>query len=215
MEKRRYSKIIAVVALVLAVVGLTLGFAAFSNTLTISSSAAVNPSAETFKVQFSSSESALETNGVTGVATGGATAGTATVTGTTVSNLTAGFTAPGQTVSYTFYTHNTGEYEAFLNSITFANVTDQNAAKICAAVDTTKTTASLVSAACEDISVSVTAGATTADGSLADISGHSLVAKTGKETVTVTITYAANGDRADGDFNVSFGDVSLVYDTAD
>ena len=50
MEKSRTSKIIAVVALVVAVLGLSLGFAAFSNTLTISSSATVSPDSGDFDI---------------------------------------------------------------------------------------------------------------------------------------------------------------------
>ena len=39
MERDRSGKVIAIVALLVGVVGLTIGFAAFSNTLTIQSSA--------------------------------------------------------------------------------------------------------------------------------------------------------------------------------
>lgn len=216
MEKNKGSKIIAIVALVVAVFGLTLGFAAFSNTLTISSSAYVSPSSDNFKINFStSSTSATSTGNVTGSPTGAATAGTATLAGTTVSGIKANLTAPGETVSYTFYTHNTGEYDAFLNSITFENVAGQSAPKVCAAVDQANTTASLVSAACEDISISVKVGSDAAvSGSKATISNHKLL-KTANEAIIVTITYAANGDRADGAFNVSFGDLKLVYGTVD
>lgn len=214
MEKSRGSRIIAIVALVVAVTGLTLGFAAFSNTLIISSSANVKPSSSDFKVEFSTKSDSIAAGQVTGVATSGATAGAATLSGTTVSGLVANFTEPGQSVTYTFYAHNSGEYEAFLNSITFANVTGKTAPKVCTAVDETNTTASLVSAACEDISVTVKAGTTTATGSEASISSHNLV-KGANEEITVTITYANNNHRADGDFNVAFGDVSLVYGSAD
>lgn len=215
MERNRSSKIIAVVALVVAVFGLTLGFAAFSNTLTISSSAYVSPSSDNFKVGFSTSATATATGNLTGSASGAATAGTATLAGTAISGIKANLTTPGETVTYTFYVRNTGEYDAFLNSITFENVSGASAPKVCTAVDPSKTTASLVSAACEDISVSVKVGSDAAvSGSVASVSNHSLL-KTANETVVVTITYATNGDRADGDFNVSFGDLKLVYGTVD
>lgn len=216
MEKNRTSKIIAVVALIVAVFGLSLGFAAFSNTLTISSSAYVSPSSENFKVSFSTSSTSVGATGsLTGVPTGTATAGTATLTGTTISGIKANLKVPGDTVKYTFYVHNTGEYDAFLNSITHENVSGQNAPKVCAAVSPTITTASLVSAACEDISISVKVGADNAEaGSVAAISGHQL-SKLTYEPVVVTITYASDGDRADGDFDVSFGDIKLIYATVD
>ena len=124
MEKNRGSKIIAIVALVVAVFGLTLGFAAFSNTLVISSSATVTPSSDTFKVNFSSSDTALETNNITGVATVGTpTVGEAKISGTTISDLTAGFTEPGQTVTYTFYARNTGDYNAKVQTTLAPTVT--------------------------------------------------------------------------------------------
>ena len=50
MKQRKQSKIIAILALCVSVLGLTLGFAAFSNTLTISSSAVVSPNASDFKI---------------------------------------------------------------------------------------------------------------------------------------------------------------------
>lgn len=216
MEKNRTSKIIAVVALVVAVLGLSLGFAAFSNTLTISSSAYVSPSSENFKIGFSTSATSVGATGsLTGTPTGTASAGTATLTGTTISGIQANLKAPGDTVTYTFYVHNTGEYDAYLNSITHENVTGQNAPKVCTAVDTTNTTSSLVSAACEDISISVKVGTDAAvAGSVASISGHKL-SKLTYEPIVVTITYASDGDRADGDFNVAFGDIKLIYATVD
>ena len=60
MERNRQSKIIAIVALCVAVVGLTLGFAAFSNTLTISSSATVSPDKSDFKMIIYGVENASE-----------------------------------------------------------------------------------------------------------------------------------------------------------
>ena len=50
MRKNQKQKIMAIVALCISVVGLTLGFAAFSNTLTISSSATVTPDSKDFKL---------------------------------------------------------------------------------------------------------------------------------------------------------------------
>ena len=50
MRKNQKQKIMAIVALCISVLGLTLGFAAFSNTLTISSSATVTPDSKDFKL---------------------------------------------------------------------------------------------------------------------------------------------------------------------
>ena len=50
MKQNKQSKLVAILALCVSVVGLTLGFAAFSNTLTISSSATVKPDQKDFKI---------------------------------------------------------------------------------------------------------------------------------------------------------------------
>lgn len=220
MEKNRGSKVIAIVALVVAVVGLSLGFAAFSNTLVISSSATVTPNEDTFSVVFSSSETGLATNGVTGVTTTGATVGTATIVNDgenpTISGLTAGFTAPGQSVSYTFYLHNDGEYESFLKSIAFANATGASTTKACTIPAESTATEALVNAACGDISLTVTLGegenTLSVTGSETGLSRS--LAKDASEAVTVTIAYAEGNNRADGAFNVAFGDISLTYSSA-
>ena len=50
MRRRQKTKTVAIIALTISVLGLTLGFAAFSNVLTISSSATVTPDASDFKI---------------------------------------------------------------------------------------------------------------------------------------------------------------------
>ena len=218
MEKNRSSRAIAIIALIVAVTGLTIGFAAFSNSLNISSSANVKPNPDTFKVLFSSSGTALETSKITGTSTDSSvTVGEATIenTGTTptISGLTAGFTAPGESVTYEFFVHNAGEYEAYLKSINYANVSGKNNPKVCTAVDTENTTSSLVSKACEDITLSVKVGDTLATGTHSNM--NQLLVRKKFTPVTVTINYADNGNRADGDFNVEFGDISFTYSSAE
>lgn len=217
MEKNRNSKIIVIIALIIGIAGLSLGFAAFSNNLTISSSANVSPNADTFKVLFSSSETALETAKITGVASSqtGVTTGEATIvnTGTTpkITGLSAGFTNPGENVMYTFYAYNSGEYEAFLKSITYGTVTGGKT-KVCTAVDSTNTSQTLVDKACNDISLTVKVGNITVTDTEESI--NQSLAKKSFVPIVITIAYANNGNRADGDFTVSFGDVTLSYASA-
>ena len=215
--ENRGSKIVAVIALCVAVVGVTLGFAAFSNSLNIKPSADVAPDASTFNVDFSSSNSSLSTDPVTPTKSPSSLVATnATISNEgdpTISGLSATFTAPGQSVTYTFYANNIGEYNAYLNSITFANASSGDSFKVCTPGG--GTTASLVTAACEDITVSVKVGS---DGevtsSQASITGHTL-AKDAFEPIVVKIEYTAGGDRADGDFSVAFGDITLNYGSVD
>lgn len=217
MEKNRRAQVMAIVALLLAVGGLSLGFAAFSQSLTIKSSAAVSPDKNTFNVVFTNSTE----NGTSVTPTlspaSGFTAADATINNSDhdITGLKANFTAPGQSATYTFKAKNTGELQAYLNGVTFNNVNGSSpaAAKVC--TPGSGTTAALVTAACDDISISVKVGDgaayTSSNGSIAS---HAL-AVGDSEDVVVTITYAEGGDRADGDFTVAFGDVSLLYGSVD
>jgi hypothetical protein len=224
MEKQNGTRMLSLVALCVALVGVSLGFAAFSNTLTISSSANVNPSTSTFNVDFSNSASDVVAGTVKGSATTGATAGDATIVNgsdstASITGLSATFTNIGQSVTYTFYAHNKGEYDAFLNSITYGNA-DGSESQFRVCTPGSGADATMVSNACNTISVSVKVGNDDAvTSSSATISNHKL-AIGDNETVVVTITYAGdssvdNSARADGPFTVAFGDISLTYGSVD
>ena len=221
MERNRQIKVLSIIALVLAIVGMSLGFAAFSSTLTISSSASVTPNSNDFAVylypyvtSLSASAPAISVNGV---ATGGAT-GTnlefmeGGISG--ISGLYANFTAPGQTVSYSFYAGNAGEYDAYLRGITFTALSN-GSYKDCSVstTDSTKATDSLVQAACEGIDIKINVGGVDYElGS--SISNHKLSKKT-FEPIKITIEYASESAYVDGPFNVEFSDIKLNYSTVD
>lgn len=217
MEKNRTGQVIAILALFVGIVGLSVGFAAFSNTLTIKSSATVTPDSSIFNVDFSDSATEVLTDPVTAVTTPNTLAATeATIDNTgspTISNISATFTEPGQKAVYTFYAYNAGELDAYLNNISFANVTGGSTTKVCTAAK--DTTDALVQEACKGITLSVQVGSESATtGSVSNISGHKL-AKSNADTVVVTLEYAADSANADGDFTVAFGDVTLNYSSVD
>lgn len=90
---------------------------------------------------------------------------------------------------------------------------DKQVAKVCTAAEGTSD--ALVQGACNGISVKVKVGnEAETNGSIADISGHSLAKATG-DPVVVTIEYEKNASRADGDSTVSFGDITLNYSSVD
>lgn len=217
MEKNRNAQVIAIVALVVAVLGLSVGFASFSNVLNIQASANVKPDSSTLNVDFSSSIDSVTVAEITPTATPNSIVTTnATIDNSadpTISNLNATFTEPGQSVVYKFYAYNAGELNAYLKSIVYANVASSNATKVCTAKE--GTTDALVQKACENILVKVKVGneLETATGK-ASITGHSLAKKTG-EMITVTLEYAAGAERTDGDFSVAFGNITLNYSSAD
>ena len=104
-------------------------------------------------------------------------------------------------------------FEAFLKSIVFSNVTGESSTKVC--TPGTGTTATLVTAACEDITLSIKVGdEAVTTGSVTSITNHSL-AINANDPITVTIEYATGGHRADGDFTVAFGDITLTYSSVD
>ena len=196
------TKIVAIVAILIAVVGLAVGFAAFSSSLTISSSATVTPSADTFKVVFGE-EGTVPTSGPY----------------TVIKDASYDFTAPGQTKSTRYYIYNIGEYTAYLNSVTFSKESPT-----CEATVDGGATASLVSDACEGISMSLeyldmtnlsSKKFTATD---ADVDGISLAKATNpniKGIATLTVTYAKNAARADGAFTVDCGSIALNFGSTD
>ena len=201
------SKYIIVFALLISVAALSLGFAAFTSTLTIKSSADVNFHAP-FNVDFSTSNSSVVTGSVTPTlspATSGPTGQAATLSETTIQGLKATFTGVGQSVKYSFYAYNDSDFLAYLNSVNIGT-------KTCTAG--TGTNQTYVNQACNGIELSVKVGTNTYTSSNTNISSHTLAKETA-EAVEVTIEYKSNAAVADGDFTVAFGDTTLIYGTAD
>ncbi len=224
-DKDRRARVIAIAALMLGVVGLSIGFAAFSNTLTIKSSAEVSPDEDIFNIDFSKSSGTIDDDPIvpvlnpTGV--NGFTASNAIIDNdhgdATIKNLHAVFTEPGQEVTYNLYTKNAGELKAYLKSVTFSNVSGESTTKVC--TPKTGTTASLVNSACTGITLTVTVGsedftATTLRSAFATATAHDLN-KDGSEAVTVRIAYETGSTMTDGGFDVAFGDVTLLYSSAE
>ena len=238
MEKERGGKAIAIVALLIGVVGLTIGFAAFSNTLRVSSQAEYNPDNNIFNVDFSSEAGTLTDGNLAPKtltpATDGPTGATATISNAsdpTITGIKATFTEPGQSVVYEFYTRNAGQMEAFLRGVTFETATPaagevsgvttvgsgfKTCTQLTKGTPGNPATVTTMTAACEDITLTLSVGTENMTGGKAraaftpSATAHDL-AVSGEEKVTLTISYPAGSDRADGDFTVNFGDISFLY----
>ena len=111
MEKTRQIKIISLCALLVAVLGLTVAFAALSQTLTINGSAAVN--AASWDIHFE------KTSGKETEVKGAATFTEPTLSGTTIENFSATLTKPGDSVIYYFDIVNNGTIDAQIESYNF------------------------------------------------------------------------------------------------
>lgn len=217
MDKNNSYKVMVIAALVIGVVALSVGFAAFSRSLTITNSTATYKATDKdLKVNFSTSNTETVGGNVAGVLSGtgvvDTNAGTATINGATdtgftnISGITAPFTKKGQKATYTFYLNNDSDYTAYLKSASFASPE-----KTCTAVDGTDAT--LVTNACKDISLTLTIDGTKVLAT--DTTGFNAIslAAGDKKTVVVEVEYNGSNVLPDGDFIVTFGDITLNFST--
>ena len=200
-----YSKYIAIIALLISVVGVSLGFAAFTNTVQIKARADYTAPNDTPVGELSTSPSSQTDGPITPTTEGGATAENANLDEDSIENISVHFTAPGQKATYSFYGVNTSAFTSYLNEVTFGT-------KAC--TPGTGTTASYVEDACNDIIMTITAGSDEFTATDTDVNGHSL-ASGGNEPIVVEIEYIDGGNVADGDFTVDFGTSTLKYGTVD
>ena len=211
------NKKLTLVALIIAVLSLSIGFAAFSNSLNIKSSANVNPNEDDFGVVFSKEKDSVVDGKV--VIASQNTTGNESGVGTIVNNvgapeisgLSAEFTAPGQQVVYEFYVKNVGSYNAYLTELIFG---DGKSFITC--TPASGATKDLVDKACEGIKVFVNieneSKVFTSDTLVNKLDNH-MISKGASEKVTVTLSYLEGSEVADGDFTVTFGDIGSTYAT--
>lgn len=142
MKRNRKEKIISLIALVVAILGITIGFAAFSNVLTISSTATVTPNSEEFKVNvygivdaeslwdiaynsaeidesyLSATSGACVTNYIDDryEINNNVVCQSASIDNSTgaIDNIVVNFEAPNQMAGYGFIIKNEGQYDAYL-----------------------------------------------------------------------------------------------------
>ena len=232
MERNNSGKIIAIVALVVAIAGLSIGFAAFSTRLDIESSADVPVDASVWNVGFSTVNSAITPGTVNGQ-TSSANNGSLTLTQFTITqNVNATLaTTNGSQVDYDFYIVNDGALDAYLNSVTMGNLTcAYNASAANATLDNGHTTVTpgtgtISDADCRALfSATLTIGSDTYNnGDAAITSGFGNTNMLAKPSGTPTYVPAKlvikyNNDSLssvtnapNGDFTVSLSTTSVVY----
>ena len=226
--KDNKTKVITIAALVIAVIALSIGFAAFSSTLNIQTGANVNPT-DTFSVKFSNSDTSLAVPNVLPTNNSTATGDTAVINNNdahnpVISNLSAHFTAPGEKVEYVFYVRNMGPYDAYLTDVRFNNAESGSSFKKCTA--TSDNPVSNANAMCEYINFKLElaglATPLTPSSNFATTVGNNYIVNksatpesgnTNSKLVKVTIEYPDGSPYADGGFDVSFGSVEMVFAT--
>lgn len=190
--KDRGLKVAVVAALVISVIAIGIGFAAFTETLSINGNATVQTSS--WKVKFTD----LST---------GTTAGTASITtaptintnDTTISTYDVKLAKPGDSVTYTFKVANTGTYDAKLTSVTIPTPT-------CTGTGTNAETDAT------NVCKHVTYSLTYSDGGTIAVN-DALAAGASKE-MKLVLSYATHNVAADlpsGDVTISNLGISLVY----
>lgn len=230
MRRRRSRKAQSLIIVILCflVCGLTLGFASFSSSLTISSSANVKPDEAAFDINvygigdaslggYWDDVSIYTSTSVSEPAWDSTTiedAPIAKITDTgsdiTISNLNVAFDAPGDSVGYYFMIRNDGEYDAYLDVSPLENITF-GVPGICEGKP--GTSVELVNSACEYITLSLFMY----NSEFSEIYFLDPVYKLEKGDYLLFQLYIqyydslGNDARADGDFTVKFDDITFEF----
>ena len=218
MEKSSNGKIIAVIALVVAVAGLSVGFAAFSSTLNIGSTTQAQIDTNLWNVGFA------DTNGdMAGLTTatpvaGSNSNGSINMLKYTLSQGTAATlsTRSGSSVTYNFKIKNAGQINAVLNSITAGGLTCEystnNAGRIMEQ-DNTPNTGAQVTQGTGTIADTDCRTMFTATWTVSPATYNNTINKT--ESVDASLTIASTGTTPtnvpNGDFTVTLGNTTVVY----
>lgn len=119
MEKERKIKALSLVALVVAVIGLTVAFAALSQTLTINGSA--NIDAATWDIHFANLSTGATTGGASVVKEPSIKSNADGKASTVIGDYDVILTKPGDSITYTFDVNNAGTVDARLSVLTKAS----------------------------------------------------------------------------------------------
>jgi hypothetical protein len=195
MERDRGFKIIALIALVVAIVGLSFGYAAWSTTLTISGSAKVNPA--TWDVHFAYKSG----SSLTPTIVGNASSTGATLTATAVSGFDITLKAPGDSVTYNWLVKNEGSIDAKLKTYNFGSIS-------CAPATGSTATQAEATAVCNDLTYSLTY----ADGSAISVN-DTLAKNTGSKELKMTLSWKSTSTATPSDdIKVTVATTTMIYE---
>ena len=198
------AKRIAIIALILALLACSFGFAAYSRSVDI-----IEEKREEFVAMrggvLSINPDKLENGKVFPTSAGGAKADPATLTENGIIDIHVTFTKPGQSATYSFFGVNPTKYLTYLNSVNFGE-------KTC--IPGSGTSIEYANSACESIVMYISAKDDSFSESVESIDDHSIPAES-NEPLAVTIKYLGDGQRADGGFSVDFGISTLTYGDID
>lgn len=192
MEKERGFRIIAVIALMVAVVGLTIGYAAYSSTLKINGAANIDPSTWTVKFDY------ISGNALTAELTGNASmTSEATLSDTQVSGFNATLKAPGDSITYNFKVNNTGSLDAKLTTFTMGTLS-------CAPAAGSNATQDEATAVCNELTYTLTG-----------VTKDETLAKGTSQDVSLKLEWSSTGTAVvSDDIAITVGETTLIYTQA-
>lgn len=196
--KDRSFKIVTIVALLVAVLGLSIGYAAYAENLKISGTVTARSSSNSWNVKFENI-SAAEFGGIANEMVA------PELTSTTISKFEVNFFAPGDSVSYTFDVVNKGLLNAKLTTFSKGSLS-------CEPSTNSTATAEEANALCRDLTYTLTY----ADGS--DIkTGDLLYAGDSNNTKSLKVTIGWKHDSTislKDDVLVTIGATNFIYTQA-
>lgn len=198
MEKERGAKVIAIVALLIAVVGLTVGYAAYSSTLTINGTANVDPASWDVHFAYKTGDS------LTATKVGNAVENTApTLEATTISGFDVTLKAPGDSITYDFSVKNGGTLDAKLTTFTLGTLT-------CAPNTSSSITQEDATKLCNELKYTLTYS----DGS-AITTGATLAKNDGSKDLKLKLEWPSSSTlKVSDDVKVTIGETTFVYEQA-
>lgn len=205
----RKKKMLYIFAMLVCSIALTVGFAAYAQTLHIDNIRVDIKPSNSLNIHFPSTGTIIPE-----VSDNTVTANTINLnSGTVIANLKASFTKPGQYVIYRTVFINDSTFPAFLKNVYYT--LDSPRCEAINDVNSSPASMSVVNSICENMKMYVTV-----DGLVNNIFGDE-IGITGKYvpesgSVPVTIKIAYEGDiYPDGDLSVNFGDVYFNFSATD
>lgn len=196
--KDRSFKIVTIVALLIAVLGLSIGYAAYAENLKISGTVTARSSSNSWNVKFENI-SAAEFGGIANEMVA------PELTSTTISKFEVNFFAPGDSVEYNFSVENGGKLDAKLTAVTLGSLS-------CAPGNgSTKATAEEANALCADLTFALTY----ADGT--EIKTGDVITHTSNNSKGLKLVVSWKADShatLSGDAVVTVGESTLTYTQA-
>lgn len=196
MEKDRGFRVVTVIALIVAIVGLTIGYSAYTTTLKINGSAHVNPAEWKVLFKYTDGQSAVTATRVGKVLAEDVTV--PTLTATAISGFYVTLRAPGDSVTFDFQVANDGELDAKLTTYTMGSLT-------CKPANGSTATQAEATAICNDLSYTLTLANATPAVNDELLKETSKAAKLKLEWNTNSTATAA------GDIDVTVGETTLIY----